>query len=289
MSGPHRIIYLATFLLSLFCIVQPVVGDEPKRGISLEGQSNFRDIGGYKTRDGKQVKWREIFRSGELPKLTDEDVQLIADLNIKSVVNFLTKEEIADNGKDRLPKGVVQISLPISGDNLAAVISEARRNADFTKIPEELNPEIHQIIIHDAKKEYAELFRKVIDPANRPLVFHCSHGVHRTGTAAALLLSTLGVPWETVREDYLLSNEFRKEEVELRLNQLQQKAAKSQEIKPEEVDMTNLNAFYVLEGKYIDASLAEIKKEYGSIDNYLKQGLGLKQQELDKLRAELLE
>ena len=64
----------------------------------------------------------------------------------------------------------------------------------------------------------------------------------------------LGVPWETVREDYLLSNKYRKAETEKRLAQLRELAAKNQNLPPEEVDMTNINAFYILQGSYIDAT-----------------------------------
>ena len=126
-------------------------------------------------------------------------------------------------------------------------------------------------------------------PSRRPLVMHCSHGVHRTGTAAAILLSALGVPWETVREDYLLSNRYRKDEVEKRIAQLRQMASEKQDIPPEKVDMTNIMAFYILEGTYIDATYDEIMKQYGSMDAYLYNGLGLSRAEIQNLRDELLE
>lgn len=68
--------------------------------------------------------------------------------------------------------------------------------------------------MEDGKEAYNGLFKVLADENNYPLVFHCSQGVHRTGTAAALVLRLLGVPWETIKEDYLLSNETRKHETE---------------------------------------------------------------------------
>lgn len=264
-----------------------------RRHISLDGQPNFRDIGGYKTVDGKTVRWNQIYRSGELPRLSDKDVTDLGKLGLSTVTNFLTKEEIEARGKDRLPPGLRTISLPISGEaekDLAKVVLKARQTADFSKVPVELNPEVHRLSVGDAAKEqYATLLRLAADPANRPLVFHCSHGVHRTGSAAAILLSALGVPWETVREDYLLSNVYRKEEVEKRISELRNMAAEKQGIPPDQVDMTNIKAFYILEGSYIDATLDEIIKQYGSMGEYLHRGLGLSDAEIQQLQAELLE
>jgi protein-tyrosine phosphatase len=264
-----------------------------KRHIRLDGQSNFRDIGGYRTVDGKTVRWGQVYRSGELPRLSDSDVDRLDTLRLVTVVNFLTKDEINARGKDRLPDGINEVMLSISGEaeqDLAKVVLEARQTADFSKVPVELNEEVHRILTGDATREqYASLLRLVADPANRPLVFHCSHGVHRTGTATAVLLSALGVPWETVREDYLLSNVYRKEQVERRITELRHMASEKQGIPPEKVDMTNIQAFYVLEGDYIDATYDEIMKQYGSMGEYLHRGLGLSDSEIKQLRDELLE
>lgn len=294
---PVQAIYL--MVVAALCVtgspalVFAEVSAQDLRHIDLEGQPNFRDIGGYKTTDGHVVKLGTIYRTGELPRLTDSDVARLRDLDLATVVNFLSEDEIKARGKDRLPPGVKEIFLPISGEaenDLAKVVLEARQTADFSKVPVELNPEVHRLLVGDATKEqYASLLRLAADPANRPLVFHCSHGVHRTGTATAILLSALGVPWETVREDYLLSNVFRKAEIDKRLAQLRAMAAEKQGISVDKVDMTNIKAFYILDSSYIDSSLDEINKVYGSIDNYLHKGLGLSDEEIKKLRESLLE
>jgi protein-tyrosine phosphatase len=278
-------------MLVAFSIITAVTYEsvaDDRRHVPLQGQPNCRDVGGYKTNDGKTVKRGLVFRSGELPRLTDKDVTKLERLGIRTVVNFLTEAEMKSRGKDRLPDSVRELSQPIESDEgLVAGADAARSTGDFSKLPPSMNPEIHRILVEEAKPQYTALLKTIVN-TDEPLVFHCSHGIHRTGTATAILLWGLGVPWGTVRDDYLLSNKYRKAEIEKRLAQLRELAAKNQDIAPEEVDMTNIKAFYVLEGKYIDATRDEILAKYGSIDGYLTKGLGLTKREIQNLRDRLL-
>ncbi len=270
--------------------VQPPAA--PVRHIDLEGQPNFRDLGGYETADGRTVKWGQVYRSGELPHLTDADVAMLEELEINTVMNFLLPEEIEMNGSDQLPEGTREVPAPIHGDRaaeLTMVAQTAIKTANFDDIPPEMNPEFHRMLLDEGKNEYAALLREAADPENRPLVFHCSHGVHRTGTATAILLSALGVPWDTIRADYLLTNTFLSEEVEATLAKVKQMAAKTLDVPPDEVDMTNVEAFYIVDGSYIDGSLEQAVEEYGSMEAYIRDGLGITDEEVEELRSQLLE
>ena len=263
-----------------------------ERHIKLEGESNFRDIGGYRTSDGRTVRWREVFRTGELGGLTDTDVGMLESLELKTVVNFLLPDEIEKGGADRLPDGTEQILDPITGERSAELSRTAHRaisTGNFSELPAEINLEIHAILMDEAKEQYARLLRTLADPDQRPVAFHCSGGIHRTGTATAVLLSALGVPWETIREDYLLTNVVEKEETEEALAKLREKAAAANNIDPSEVDMTNVEAFYILEAAYIDGALEAAKEQYGSMDGYIREGLGLSEADVTALRSSLLE
>ena len=260
------------------------------RSVSLEGQTNFRDIGGYETVDGKTVKTGVLYRSGELHALTDADVQKLGDLGITTVVSFLIPQEIEARGADRVPEGTKEVLLSIeAGGGLVGEVTEARQTGDFSKVPADLNPKFHEMLASEAQQQYAALIREIIQSAGTPLAYHCSHGIHRTGTATAIILSSLGVPWETVRQDYLLSNDARAVVVAQRTAQLRTAAAKTFGIPEDEVDMTNIDAFYILQGEYVDGTLKQIEKDYGTIDDYLTKGLGLTSQEIETFRTSLLE
>ena len=97
------------------------------------------------------------------------------------------------------------------------------------------------------------------------------------------------MPLETVREDYLLSNVYRAEKVEGRLGQLRTMAAEAEGVAPESVNMAGAKAFYVLQGSYIDESIDEAVSQYGSMADYIRDGLGISDEEVAQLRATLLE
>ena len=262
------------------------------RHVALDGQSNFRDLGGYHTIDGRTVRYGQLYRSGRLSALSDADISKLDALQVRTVVNLLTDDDRVVYGEDRLPQGSVAVHLPIGSPvatKLANRANAALRSGDFAAIPTTLNQEIHRLLIHDGASSYRSLVEMAADPHRLALVFHCSHGVHRTGTGAAIMLSLLGVPWEAVREDYLLSNTYRAAEARQRLHQLRVLAANSQEVPVDDVDMTNAEAFMIQDGSYIDESRDEIITQFGSFDRYADEALGLDSSVIAELRNNLLE
>jgi protein-tyrosine phosphatase len=284
---------LATLLVSIALIFGVGLSTQAADAKSvLEGAPNFRDVGGYKTKDGRTVKSGIVYRSGEFPRLTDEDVNKLEGLGVKTVVNFLEQSEIDFRGRDRIPEGTKEVHLPIAGEVAGEIVDDliaAREDGDFSKIPVSINPDVHRLLVNEGREPYAKFLQEVIAANGEPLAYHCSHGVHRTGTATAILLSVLGVPWDTIRADYLLSNDYRAAENKKRIDQLDDLASRNPDVTDRKANLANIEAFYILRGDYIDASHEEIIKRYGSVDAYVREGLGLTREDIKQLRMVLLE
>ncbi len=136
---------------------------------------------------------------------------------------------------------------------------------------------------------WAGMMRRIADPVNRPTNVHCSAGKDRAGWASALVLRTLGVPEETVMEDYLLSNEYLAEYNAERLAQVRTLVAGINGVPEEDVDLTDLEALLTVRAEYLQAAFDAVDEQYGSFDAYLTEGLGLTEAEIDAFRDSLLE
>ncbi len=259
-----------------------------KRRVELDGEHNFRDLGLYKTNDKQSIRKGLLYRSGSLYKLTSNDTNKLNELGIKTVVNFLTASEREAQGSDKLPDGVNSIFLPIEGmGNEIDDLIIARKTGNFSKIPSDLTYNVHKILPESGKSSYAKLFEILADSTNYPIVFHCSHGVHRTGTAAALVLSTLNVPWQTISEDYMLSNEYRLAGSKKRIHYLDSIAQLNPQVSDKELNKKYIESFYILQPDYIDGTKSHILDNYGSFESYL-QSANVSQDQMDMIRNILL-
>jgi protein-tyrosine phosphatase len=165
----------------------------------FEGCVNFRDLGGYRTADGRMVAWRTLFRADGLNKLTDADVAQLGELGLATVIDLRTLDEAEQRGSfpvDRVP--VTYLGLPLTDvlpateelpDWKEAAYVAARYGAMVSEGGPMLTSAIQALATGDAL----------------PAVMHCSAGKDRTGVLSALILAFLGVPDETIVADYALS------------------------------------------------------------------------------------
>ena len=258
---------------------------EDYRKLPFTGAHNFRDLGGYKTEDGRALKWGKIYRSDDLHLLTDEDLKYLSRLNIKSVVDFRSDEE-RESEPDRLNPDMTQVLLPIKFQPEELddeTLKNLMKNLTFgTLDSSNLLRDFNIVIVKDFATEYKKFFRHVIENNAEPIVFHCTAGKDRAGFASAMILTVLGVPREKVIEDYLLTNTYVKDHVDSEMLEIELKTFFR-------ADTDNLRKINLVEERYIQAAFDTIDSEWGGMDNYISGALGLSEEDILKLKDFYLE
>ena len=245
------------------------------RSIALQGTTNFRDLGGYEGVDGRTVRWRKLFRSDHLAGLTPQDLQVLQALQVSRAVDFRGVEERAAHGY-QWPQ-LAQHALSIEPTVVQKAFAMLHQGHRLT--PEEtvaLMQETYRSFVIDNAPRFQALFRMLLD-SDAPLVFHCTAGKDRTGWAAALVLSALGVEREVIEQDYLLTNTLYSRPKEL--------AAKAVQTIPQEI----LDVLWKVQMPFLDSAYAMVDEYFGSMDAYLKGALGVGDAERAQLAQMYLE
>lgn len=248
-----------------------------KRRVPLAGTSNFRDLGGYETVDGRRVKWGQLYRSSSLSELTDEDLEYIAALDIKLICDLRRDEERIE-APSRLPvtKSSTVLMLSVGPNRKDSKLYEYLWRGEATE--EEMRAVMQEVYRDFAIKfayQYAQFMQSVAHADHLPLLFHCSAGKDRTGFAAALILETLGVPRETIFDDYSLTNRYTTRNLSDRYKNL----------KSPELFHTMMSA----DPDYLLAAYDAVDEVFGSFDRYLSDGLGISIHTKNEFRRLLLE
>lgn len=181
------------------------------RRIELNGAYNFRDVGGYSTKEGKKTNWGKLFRSDNLAKLTSGDLKRIEKLNIQLIIDLRSKEE-RESKPNRLPmsNGIKIKNIEIADSNKGH--NDLRKEIFYGKLGErDLAEELlnaYRLSIKDYRYELSKFFELILNPANYPALVLCNAGKDRTGVVIALSLIALGVSKKTVMKDYMLSKVY---------------------------------------------------------------------------------
>ena len=255
-----------------------------RRLLPLEGGSNFRDLGGYPTDDGGQVKRGLLFRSGAMTGLTDNDQNYLDGFGFKTIVDLRSTEEI-----ELYPNHWARES---NIDYLRVPYSIVEMMAKAFEVSEQEDGDGHGGMYDSLLTAIApqlKLYFEALLQGRAPLVVNCSAGQDRTGVTSALLLASLGVSREQIVEDYLLSTDFRRPLIEAGGVDLRE-AAKTNGFAAmmlqygEGKDPSRPSPLVTDDGvPFIVATLEGIKKQYGTVDAYLTSELGLSEDDLSKL------
>lgn len=250
----------------------------PPRVLHLEGSRNFRDLGGYRTADGRRVRYGQLFRSGTLSYLTDAGQAALAELGIGTVCDLRTTHERVSEPSVPLPQTIRTMAWDYELDHgaiMGAVLVSAPQAAQVRAAI----TEFYRTAPEDFAARFAQIFR-MLRESRLPVVLHCTAGKDRTGVATALLLAALGVAHADIVADYALSD--RVTDFESIVMQGDSWAFLRQ------LPPAVRAPLFASEPAFIEATLECIRERHGGLEEYLRVRLGLDDEALAQLRQRYL-
>lgn len=246
--------------------------------LKFEGLENVRDLGGLMREDGARVKSGVLLRTGRLEKATDADVERLRDMGLWAIVDFRDEGECL-RAPDREVSGATSYhcpALPPLSENFKPV-------DDPSYTAEEIHKDFRRIYrflaqSNEAQEAYTEFFRVLLASGGKPVLWHCTQGKDRTGVAALLLLTALGLDEETILREYLQTNEFMQPALD---------AFSAMENPPMPPALAREVFLVFPENLTLYRHCVEI--EYGSVMNYLELALGVGPDAIRKLESYYLE
>lgn len=259
--------------------------------IGLEGVINARELGGIAVPGGK-VRRGLLLRGGALSQATDADIARLRDVyHVSKVFDFRTSMEVR-RAPDREVPGAVNIWLP--------AFDEKSQRLEEMSLPHEAyydlgnwlttracQPKVQEVarglyplmVEEDfTRMQYAGFFQNILMTTEGAVYWHCSQGKDRTGLGAALILAALGADRKTIIDDYLVSNEFYKDEVEYYCS-----------LVSTEEEREVMRTFVGVNSKYFSYALDLVEAECGSLMGFLQGPLCLSDSDISELRDRYIE
>jgi protein-tyrosine phosphatase len=249
-----------------------------ERILPLERSINLRDLGGYETSEGRRVKWGRVFRSGHLSFLTPTDLAYLEKMGLKLVCDLRAHEDI-QRYPDKTPSTTDYLHHPV----YEVEPIKLRHVTLLRHRLLEINQGVYKNWMVDrGALTHGELIKLISDPGNHPMLYHCNMGKDRVGVSTAVVLLALGVPEETVVDDYTVSNlnaPYVTKFIDDNLRRFRWMGVRVEQYYP------LIAANPVL----IRTALDHIRTQYGSAEDFLITAAGLEPHHLEQLRDVMLE
>lgn len=243
----------------------------------LASVENFRDVAGvgdgYPTADGKRLRRGVFYRSGALTA-DDHDAATLDQLGIRAVYDLRTVSEAAF-AQDRVPKNASKQILDIAPIDVTVPVPSSSDAASTWMA----NEERRMIVDPVARARFGVLLTKLATTPG-PQIFHGATGRDRTGWAAALLLAIASVPVDVIMQDYLLTNLYASASIQARIDAIARRSGQTA--------AANAAPLYRAEASTLQAAFDQIQQSFGTLDNYLSEGLSVDTTAVAMLRAKLV-
>ena len=242
--------------------------DRYPRTLAFASTYNFRDVGGYRGRDGRSVQWRQLFRSDSLHRLAGRDWEAFAALGIKTVIDLRRAFEVEQTGRVPEAEGLTYLNPVLE-------------HVDWTEVPhpdgtqhERWLADRYLNFTEDARAGLATALSVIADSAAAPVVVHCMAGKDRTGVVCALVLALLGVSDDDIATDYALT-------------QLSMESLTAYLRVHNPVAIEGNDHMFDSPSEAMLLFLADLRDRHGSVADFVRE-IGLSDEQIAAMRAHLL-
>ena len=268
------------------------------RVLDIEGGINFRDMGGYQTADGQNVKWGQIYRSGQLNRISEKGLKDIQKLSITHVFDLRSQgeNELFPSLTKQLPK-VNTYEHPVYFEPSEILTSNPKmpqwNELMINSTPEQVKEHIksyYPMKLYSHKGIYKKMLNTLAEDRS-PLLFHCAAGKDRTGVGAAIILSLLGIDKDTIIEDYLITQRELSDKVEISMVGGAMSGEQFGDLHNHfgDTDPALLKPLFDADQSYIEELFQYIDETYGNFHNYVDKVLDFDQNKIDQLKENLLD
>ena len=256
--------------------------------------TNTRDLGGIATKDGRRIVSGKLIRGGMLVRANKEELDELLSIPVTRVIDFRTPMETVDYPDPELP-GVEQFNLAPFKDFQTGITRE--KNTDSTIeaiIRKTINDDpmftrnyfinfYGTLVDNDyAMGQYSRFLNMLAEEREGATFWHCTAGKDRAGAAAMLIEEVLGVDYDTIIADYMKTNDYLEQDI-------QSFISKMSYVAPREIVEGPVRDFFGARMEYIESTYNVINKNFGGMENFLKEKLGVDDELKARLRRMYLE
>lgn len=281
---------ILTSLMVVSTLALPTeAADDAERFIDLDGVQNTRDLGGMTTEDGRTIRAGQLIRSGEIDHISPIGKSTLDDMGVTNVVDLRTTAE-AGKAPAEWPDGTGPDRHNFARlERETDLIDEMRNRIGDGSAEAEWMDQSFMDTFRYIPTDYPDAIRELFDvlltqPEGTSVLYHCSGGKDRTGVTTALILAALGVPRDQIEADFLLSNVANDPDATA-----EAMATRINADKGTSMSSANIWPSLGVRPSYLDLFFDTLEAEYGGVENYLHDALGLSEDDLAKLKTRYLE
>ena len=243
------------------------------KSLGLKGSKNARDLGCV-----PGIRMGQVIRSGNLSKLTSEDMNFLADYGLKKVVDLRTDKELEEKPDMKLA-GVEYVHIPLLDEATAGITHEEGSDV-YDRIPDIFD--IYRGFITDFTAGQLRKAVKEVAECDGCVLIHCTEGKDRAGILSALLLYLAGAGSKDILRDYLYTNKVGKQQSRkyywfVRIFRKSKRAA------------DKVRLVYLADRRYLEAMIDEMEHKYGSVESFIRDAAGIDDELIAMVRYKLSE